>query len=395
MVMLPFRAGADLYRLEAPRTASAGTPPETISGRLLWHSAELSNDTASSVLYQGFVYGFDLLEAQANGRRPSRGKFKCLGFPDGKVRWQSDRVGHATILAAEGKLFLLNDKGELILARATPDRYEESGRVQVFQKEICWTAPTLHRGRIYLRSPTRAACLDVRKGASPETSEAAPPAPAAETPASGPFDPVRLIGKEREYPFDPPDLIELTRWFLWSLGALLGAGLTSGSAGAACGRIRGSPPALAAHLPSMLFWLLAFTLGLATTPLANRLSEGFVFTWPVSVFVVHELVLAAVVWSQSHPEGRLARWAGPVAAVAMVATIAAYYDLCRLLNLPMAWVFLIGLVPSWPLAVPLARRLGSIRGVLVHTLWASAAFALFFWASAAWLWVHNLIHPMN
>jgi outer membrane protein assembly factor BamB len=397
MVMLPFRAGADLYRLEASHTDSAGTHGPTIAGRLQWHSTELSNDTASSVLYQGFVYGFDLLEAQANGRRPSRGQFKCLEFPNGKVRWTTDRVGHASLVAAEGKLFLLNDKGELILARATPDQYEEIGRLQVFHREICWTSPTLHRGRIYLRSPTRAACLDVTRAISPypETNPKAPPAPATAPPASEPFDLVRLIGREREYPFDPPDLNELTRWYLWSLGALAAAGLAAWLAGLACRRTGGSPSLLAARVPAALFWLLAIMLGLAATPVANWVSDGFVFTWPLAVFVVHELVLAAVVSSQRISGQRVARWVGPAAAVGLVAAFAAYYDLCRLLNLPMAWVFLIGLIPSWPVAVPLAHRLGRIQGVLSHWFWASAAFTLFFWASAAWLWVHNVIRPMN
>jgi outer membrane protein assembly factor BamB len=217
MVMLPFKAGADLYRLEPPRADAADAARDAMPARLLWHSAELSNDTASSVLAGGHVYGFDLHEAQANGRRPSRGRFKCLEFLSGKVRWSTDRVGHATIVVAEGKLFLFNDKGELILAKATPDRYEELGRTQVFRGEVSWTAPALHRGRIFLRSPTQAACLDVRKTEPSAQARPATPAPASQVPAGEPFDLVRLIGKEREYPFDPPDLAEFTRWYLWSL----------------------------------------------------------------------------------------------------------------------------------------------------------------------------------
>jgi hypothetical protein len=128
---------------------------------------------------------------------------------------------------------------------------------------------------------------------------------------------------------------------------------------------------------------------------ANRVSDGFVFTWPLSVFVVHELVLAAVASSQRISGKGVARWLGPAAAVGFVAVCAGYYDLCRLLNLPMAWVFLIGFIPSWPLAVPLALRLGRIQGAWSHWFWASSAFTLYFWASGAWLSVHNLIRPMN
>jgi len=454
MVMLPFKAGADLYRLDGfpqlregeapaepgttvhlpistkarqeprpPRIAqgprdtaqavAADAPHGGVTARLLWHSAELSNDTASSVLVGGYVYGFDLLEAQANGHRPSRGKFKCLDFLSGKVRWTADRVGHATILVAEGKLLLFNDRGELILARATPDRYEELGRTQVFRGEICWTAPALHRGRIYLRSPTQAACLDVRQDEPAGQAQPAGAAPTPEPAAGEPFDLVRLIGEEREYPFDPPDLAEFTRWYLWSLaGAFLGAGVIALVAGLACrslvgrtkrsgarqgtpafGGRRSAPSTLRAtfgapgpSVPSAVFWSAAFLLGLLTTPLANRLSQGFVFTWPASVFVMHQMVLVAVVGSTRRSGPKLPRWIAPAVVFAFVVACLAYYDLCRRLNLAVAWVFLVGFLPSWPLTVPLAHRIHKHGGFILPALWAVVAFTLFFWASAGCLW---------
>jgi hypothetical protein len=137
---------------------------------------------------------------------------------------------------------------------------------------------------------------------------------------------------------------------------------------------------------------MAFLLGLAATPVANRLCDQFVFTWPVSVFVVHQAVLGVIVGSTRPSGTALPRWLAPTAAVVLVAACAAYYDLCRLLNLAMAWVFLMGLLPSWPLAVPLAYCGKRIRRTLTRTLWAAAAFSLYFWASAGWLWVHPRLH---
>jgi hypothetical protein len=54
----------------------------------------------------------------------------------GKERWSNGRakqrrnpaddqvIGHASVIVADRKLTLLNDSGELILARAVPQRYE-------------------------------------------------------------------------------------------------------------------------------------------------------------------------------------------------------------------------------------------------------------------------------
>jgi hypothetical protein len=107
--------------------------------------------------------------------------------------------------------------------------------------------------------------------------------------------------------------------------------------------------------------------------------------------VVHQLVLVAVVWSAKQPVSRLPRWVAPVAVFAFVAMCGGYYDLCRRLNLAVAWVFLTGFLACWPLAVPLAYRFPKLRGAMGHALWAILAFTLYFWASAAVLWVRAVL----
>lgn len=372
MVMLPFRAGADIYRLEAQPNKD---PQESdVAVRLVRHTAELSCDTASSVLVGGHVYGFDLHEAQANGRRASRGRFKCLKFPSAEVCWSTDRVGHATILVADTKMFLFNDKGELVLARLNPERYEELGRVRVFQGEICWTAPALADGRLFLRSPTRLACLLVGKSAQSSIRGWDAPVRSAPAPAqtSEPLGLVWLIGKEREYPFDPPDTAEWTRSYLWALAAIGAAwmlGLLSGGVAARCQVGTGW------RVGAAVFWFAAFLLGWVLSPVANRVGEGFVLTWPLSMFVFHEAVLAAVIGTAGYTPPRLPRWFGPTAVWLLVLACVGYYELGRQLSLPFSWVFLMGFLPSWPLAIPLARRLlGPDRAVCERPPMHSGSF---------------------
>ena len=163
MAMAPFRSGSSLYRLEPGDAARVEGGDAGVRISLVRQDKQMSNDVASSVLVGGHVYGFDLTEIQTSRSRPSHGQFKCLDFLSGEVCWSTDRVGHAAVLAADDKLFALNDRGELILIRATADRYEELARTNVFPGEICWTAPTLCGRRLFLRSPTRAVCLFVGK----------------------------------------------------------------------------------------------------------------------------------------------------------------------------------------------------------------------------------------
>jgi outer membrane protein assembly factor BamB len=159
LISAPFRAGARLYRLDR-REAGGGL--ETV-----WTNKELSNDVCSSVLIDGHIYGFDVQQPQASAHRTSRRRFKRLEFATGKVRWQTNAVGHATVLAADGKLLLLNDTGTLILARATPSAYEELARSKVLDDGLCWTPPTLWQGLLFVRNHQRTTCLVVWMKADP------------------------------------------------------------------------------------------------------------------------------------------------------------------------------------------------------------------------------------
>jgi outer membrane protein assembly factor BamB len=65
-------------------------------------------------------------------------------------------------MAADGKLIVLGEKGELIIAEATPAAFKALARAQVTGGK-CWTVPVLSNGRIYCRNAKGdVVCLDVR-----------------------------------------------------------------------------------------------------------------------------------------------------------------------------------------------------------------------------------------
>jgi hypothetical protein len=91
----PFRSGSHLLTLpqvgDAPRTdgtASSRSNTANIPAfETVWKSRTLSNDVTSSVLVDGFLYGFDIFDAQSKTHRPSRGIFRCVEFLTGEERW--------------------------------------------------------------------------------------------------------------------------------------------------------------------------------------------------------------------------------------------------------------------------------------------------------------------
>ncbi len=85
----------------------------------------------------------------------------CINAATGERMWQVPRFGKGNLIAADGKLFITTMKGELVVARASPERYDEIGRVTVLGSTR--QAPALAQGLLYLRDDAEIVCLDVRK----------------------------------------------------------------------------------------------------------------------------------------------------------------------------------------------------------------------------------------
>ena len=370
----PFRAGAEVLRIVEDSDSSV-TLKRHMSIR------KMSNDVASSLLLDGTVYGFDLRDISSKPRRPSRGTFRAIDLETGDVLWSDDGPGHASLLGADGKLFMLNDRGEAILARASRKEYEELGRIDLFGDEICWTAPALSNRRLFVRSPTKAACLYVGRPEDLDAKRKKRARKASELTKIKRWDLRWIVGAEREYPFDPPDMTELSRWYNYSLvGVLLPSCLLSIVAWLALFRKR----ELARRTAGVLFWISLMVLGVIATPLFNHTTDEFIFTWPVTLFAAQQILLGTVVAA-----GRTASTPRPLQtffAVTLFFTVCfTYFHLCQKLDLAMLWAFLIGFLPSWVVAVPLAYRLRSDASPLLHYAGGLVGFSAYFWATAAFI----------
>ena len=96
-----------------------------------------------SVLVGDFLYGID-----GTTHRPTA--LACVDFNTGERKWSQPNFGSSALMAADNQLIIL-DKGELIIADATPEKYTERARTQVIGGK-CWTVPVLANGRIYCRN---------------------------------------------------------------------------------------------------------------------------------------------------------------------------------------------------------------------------------------------------
>ena len=356
MVAAPFRSGAQLFKFESVDGA--------VAAKTIWAGKSLSNDVCSSILVGGHVYGFDLQQLQTSPHRGSRGAFKCLDFLTGTTKWETEDIGQATVLFADGKLILLNDTGTLILARANPSAYEELARAKVLDGGLCWSPPALRRGKLFVRNQSKMVCLFL----GPESS-LDPNRPVVRSAVNEDrFDWSRLLGRDPEFPHDEPAQADVARWFWWCAGGVF------------------APAALLALLLTWIapsrwaryaFPATAFGLGLVGTTIFGHWADVFVLTWPASLYVAFRLLLLVCIWAGLKPWSLRRRLVSGLAILSFIALCYGYYRLCVATGYVMGWSYLAGFLPAMPLTVLAAKT----QRPWLRWVADAAGFAVYFWCS--------------
>jgi outer membrane protein assembly factor BamB len=81
----------------------------------------------------------------------------CTEYMTGQVKWSDRSIGAASILHADGRLYLHGENGEVALVEATPEGYRELGRFTPPDPPTravpskAWNYPAISNGRLYLR----------------------------------------------------------------------------------------------------------------------------------------------------------------------------------------------------------------------------------------------------
>jgi outer membrane protein assembly factor BamB len=155
-----------LRTLQSVLVQIQGDKPE-----VLWKSPELWANITTPVILDGYIYGC------RGGPDAAYADLRCLDLQTGRLMWKQHLgTAHAqeslSLMAADGKLIILNDQGMLYIAEATPTGYKEISSCDVLRGEKphflkvrkFWTPPVLCNGRIYCRNYAGdLICIDVSK----------------------------------------------------------------------------------------------------------------------------------------------------------------------------------------------------------------------------------------
>jgi outer membrane protein assembly factor BamB len=147
--------------------ASSATP--------LWRSQKVSEkDTdglhsvmATPLIERGYIYS-----------PCSYGEFRCLKLENGERQWetfaptsgQSARWGHAFVIGHGERSILFSERGDLIFARLTPEKYEELSRAHLLDpinrdpgRPVVWSHPAFAHRCIFARNDRQIVCVSLAK----------------------------------------------------------------------------------------------------------------------------------------------------------------------------------------------------------------------------------------
>ena len=125
----------------------------------LWEQEGLSSHWHTSVLLNGYLFGPDGNNSEGAGRSPT--SLRCLDWKTGGIKWTEPKLAFNGLIAVGGKLLVLTETGDPVLAEASPEGYKELGSAHVIEGRA-FTAPVFADGKAYARN-TRGdvVCLDL------------------------------------------------------------------------------------------------------------------------------------------------------------------------------------------------------------------------------------------
>jgi outer membrane protein assembly factor BamB len=143
---------------------------------VVWSDSDRRRDKAlqthwnTAVHHDGYLYA-------SSGRHSENAELRCVELRTGKLMWSEPELTRSSLLYVDGHFVCLTEYGELILLKATPERYTPVARVQpVKTNEVAagagfqprplleypaWAAPVLSHGLLYVRGRDRLVCYEL------------------------------------------------------------------------------------------------------------------------------------------------------------------------------------------------------------------------------------------
>ncbi len=141
--------GLGTRRLRVGRGADGGWAAQEV-----WTTLAIKPYFNDLVTHGGHLYGFD-------------GVFlTCVSLEDGASKWRVRGYGNGQVLllADQGLLLVLSEKGEVALVQASPEGHKQLARFQAIKGKT-WNHPVIAHGKLFVRNGEEMACFQLAEEA--------------------------------------------------------------------------------------------------------------------------------------------------------------------------------------------------------------------------------------
>jgi len=124
----------------------------------VWRDRKLDSAQDNVMLVDGFLYGVSF------GYKG--GVFLCIDWETGEARYESRGIGRGSSLTwAEGLLYLLSEKGDMMLVRPNPEKYDVISEFALPDggEGMSWAHPVVFGKRLYIRHGRFLYCYDIAR----------------------------------------------------------------------------------------------------------------------------------------------------------------------------------------------------------------------------------------
>jgi outer membrane protein assembly factor BamB len=151
-----YGAGSALIRINSD---GAGYKAETLQS--FKPSEGMASEQQTPIFKDGFVFNIQTKDAGA-----TRNQFVCASPDDfKKILWTSptgERFGLGPYIVADNKFFIMNDEGEVTIARYSTRKFEVLDKARVVEGQDAWGPFALADGMLILRSSKKMVCVDIK-----------------------------------------------------------------------------------------------------------------------------------------------------------------------------------------------------------------------------------------
>ena len=170
LLISSFYNGSRLYKLDSEKPGATQVWASRGAGEMPRLTDNLNCIMSTPFVRDGYIYGVC-----------SYGELRCLKLEDGSRVWQdmratgsqkepNERWANAFLVPQGDRWFLSNEKGDLIIAKLSPEGYEEIDRAHILEptskitgRMVVWSHPAFANRSMYMRNDKEIVCVSLAK----------------------------------------------------------------------------------------------------------------------------------------------------------------------------------------------------------------------------------------